>query len=162
MKYTAEWKVMLLSIESASNFTLLNCPALISGTIPNPPKQTDLGTTGANKRKVETEQGGLTAGSPFKQGKRSMEIHPLIKKHVTNILPPRTTVSEIYKICNKSANKIFPGTRVCVNGALKGYCGYRQCYNKHDAPLVTDEIAKIEVSVLDPIIKDPKLMQPTG
>ena len=36
-KYTAEWKVMRLSIESASNFTLLNCPASIAGSTPNPP-----------------------------------------------------------------------------------------------------------------------------
>ena len=37
-KYTAEWKVMQLSIESASNFTLLNCPASISRTTLNPLK----------------------------------------------------------------------------------------------------------------------------
>ena len=161
-KYTAEWKVMLLSIESASNFTLLNCPASISGNLPNPPSQGGLGTDGANKRKAEVEDGEKPSGSPSKQGKRSMEIHPLIKKHVTSILPPKISVSEICKLCNTSANKIFPGTRVCVNGALKGHCGYRQCYNKHDASLVTDEIAKIAISVLDPIIKNPKSMQPSG
>ena len=160
-KYTAEWKVMLLSIESASNFTLLNCPASISGTPPNPPSPTDLGPAGANKRKAEVDQGGPPAGSPSKKG-RTMEIHPLIKKHITGILPPKILVSEICKICNTSANKIFPGTRVCVNGALKGFCGYRQCYNKHDSSLVTDDIAKIAISVLDPIIKDPKSMQPSG
>ena len=153
---------MLLSIESASNFTLLNCSASISGTLPNPPAQTDTGTPGANKRKVEVDQGGPAAGSPSKQGKQSMEIHPLIKKHITGILPPKISVSEICKICNTSANKIFLGTRVCVNGALKVYCGYRQCYNKHDASLVMDDIAKIAISVLDPIIKDPKSMQPSG
>ena len=91
-----------------------------------------------------------------------MEVHPLIKKHITDILPPKITVSEICKLCNTAPNKIFPGTRVCVNGALKGYCGYRQCYNKHDGALVTDELAKLAVSVLDPIIKNPKIMQPTG
>ena len=75
-KYTAEWKVMLLSIESASNFTLLNCPASISATLPNPPTQADLGRAGANKRKVEVDQGGPAPGSPSKQGKRSMKsIH---------------------------------------------------------------------------------------
>ena len=161
-KYTAEWKVMLLSIESASDFTLLNCPASISGTSSNPPTQQYSGSEGANKRKVQEDMGVPPGGSPSKQGKRSMEIHPLIKTQVTGILPPKISVSEICKLCNTTANKIFPGTRVCVNGALKGFCGYRQCYNKHDASLVTDEVAKIAISVLDPIIKNPKLMQPSG
>ena len=158
----AEWKVMRLSIESASNFQLLNCPASISGNKPNPPKNTDVGAAGGNKRKCDTDQGGQPTGLPNKHGRRGMEIHPLIKKHITDILPTKITVSEICKLCNTAANKIFPGTRVCVNGALKGYCCYRQCYNKHDGDLVTDKLAKIAVSVLDPIIKNTKLMQPTG
>ena len=156
-KHTAEWKVMLLSIE------ILNCPASIAGTKSNPPDQQEPGPGSTNKRRLDGEQGGApNSGSPTKTNKHSMEVHPLIKKHVTNILPPKITVSEICKLCNTSANKIFPGTRVCVNGALKGYCSYRQCYNKHDSALVTDDIAKIAVSVLDPIIKNPKMMQPTG
>ena len=111
-KYTAEWKVMRLSIESASNFQLLNCPASISGNTLNPPPTTDTAATGGNKRKLDTDQGGVPADSPNKQGKRGMDIHPLIKKHITDILPPKITVSEICKLCNTSPNKIFPGTRV--------------------------------------------------
>ena len=161
-KYTLEWKVMLLSIKSTSDFTLLNCPASIAGNKPTPSLPMDAGTPLGTQRRLEGEQGGQPRGSPSKSGKHGMEIHPLIKKHIAKILPPKITVSEICKLCNTLANKIFPGTQVCVNGALKGYCGYQQCYNKHDTYLITDKLTKIAVNVLNPIIKDPKIMQPIG
>ena len=90
-KFTAEWKVMRLSIESASNFTLLNCPASISGTTPSPPQTTDLGAAGGSKRKLDTEQGGQTTGSPSKQGRRGMEIYPFIKNTTRTSVGLRST-----------------------------------------------------------------------
>ena len=88
-KYRAEWKVMLLSIESASNFTLLKCPVLISRQTPNPQKPTEVGIAGGSKRKLDGEQGGgCPPGRLPNRANKAWTSIPLSKSTSQTFYPP--------------------------------------------------------------------------
>ena len=156
----AEWECMAQHITCKQNFNLLEVPVSIAGT--------EAQETDTEKAKSKRKKGDDDASAPGppkvpKKVRLKMEIHPFIKKDLTDALPRRFSVKNLCKICDiKGVNHVFPGTNLCLQGALKGFCPFPSCDRVHDGALVTDDLATKALNLFDPFLKDPSLLNTRG
>ena len=154
----AEWACMAQHITCKQNFNLLEVPVSISGTDNPDPDQKPL----KSKRKKDDDDTGEKE-KPTKRVRLKMEIHPFIKKDLTDALPRRFSVKNLCNVCDiKGVNNVFPGTNLCLQGALKGFCPFPSCDRVHDGQLVTDDLATKALSLFDPFLKDPSILKTRG
>ena len=85
----------------------------------------------------------------------------MIQSKITAVLPSRCLISKLLDKCKVNhISDVFPGTRLCVIGALKGTCHFgTKCVQDHDGSKVTDKMAQSAINMLQPIINNPKLLQ---
>ena len=169
-KYIPEWKSMILCIKTGQNLDLLSIPpglqAQTSTPLPPTPRGPPLKRPIAD---VNSPQPGDIKGRDnqdtgpggAKRIKRIIEQHKDIIKTLTPILPPRMGIKAICAICKTDPKALFPNTNLCIAGTLKGICTYQVC-NKDHTTKITDAQAKHVISVLDPVVRDPKLLQNHG
>ena len=156
----AEWQIMTQNIlGGAQDFKFLEVPIAISG---NTIEEKPLTLPPKAKAKIpppNTSGEPALEPSPPKRKKIKVEIHPTIKSKITTILPNKLNMRKLTTACNlQSARNIFPQSDICVPTALTGMCPYTTCRNNHDREKITDEIAEAAISVLDPIIRNPLLL----
>jgi hypothetical protein len=157
----AEWECMAQHITCKQNFCLLEVPVSIAGTAIEIDMDKD--KKDKKRKKGEEDTGVPEKPKPPKKVRLKMEIHPLIKKELTDALPRRFSVKNLCRVCDiKGVNHVFPGTNLCLQGALKGFCPFPTCDRVHDGSLVTDELATKAVSLFDPFLKDPSILNSRG
>ena len=161
-----QWRVMTINIASNQNLTLLGLPKEIDGAAPLPPvvaaADKKRKPNEALKERGDTRQKTWGSNQPQQQNRPiKMEIHPLIQSKITAVLPSRCLISKLLDKCKVNhISDVFPGTRLCVIGALKGTCHFgTKCVQDHDGSKVTDKMAQSAINMLQPIINNPKLLQ---
>jgi hypothetical protein len=167
-----EWKTMTNNIASTMNINFLGMPSDIAGTaqilpaLPPPikalypalPKRPRGGEHEPWGEERQHKKGGKPSGHD--DVKYAMIVHPLIKEKLTPLVPKTVPIKKLLEIAGiRRTQDIFPGTNICVNGAIKGSCIYQQCKNIHDGTRVTDDMAKTAISLLDKVIQNPHLIQ---
>ena len=150
-KTCPEWATMIMKIKGGKDFTLLSAPLPLSGKqVPLPPHPSPL------------PPAPLLTDNPFepptKTRCKTCKIHPLIKKHLTDIIPYGCSIRKLAGICSIKPSAIFPGGNIYINAALRGSYSFAQCRNIHNSDAITDTMAKHAIAVLDKVIQDPKLL----
>ena len=164
----SEWDTAITMIKCKSDFKLLDVPLTISGAdIKSSQKMYGKRNRVALDEDSDTpedttKRGGKSEGrgdkTTYKAGTK-IKIHPLIKSQITATLPDRFTMKALTKACNVHPSKVFPSNpKICLHGALRGFCPFSNCRLTHDPELITDELADHAITTFAPFIENPSIL----